>query len=100
MSNHYSESNKLSSNGTAMEKEYPISAPNPASHAAHFYEWLKQVNLAVSIDGNKITMREINELRRKMQKHENMIKILQSVDCTVFSQLRTSCRRWNRFSLI
>ena len=50
-----------------------------------FYKWLQAVQVPVSPNGEKVTIREINELRRKVQKYKNMIKILQSVDCMVFS---------------
>ena len=53
-----------------------------------FYKWLKEIVLPISNDSQKVTMREINELRRKIQKYENIIKILQSVDCTVFSSTK------------
>jgi|GEM_PF-773826 hypothetical protein len=49
------------------------------------YKWLQAVQVPVSPNGEKVTIREINELRRKVQKYKNMIKILQSVDCMVFS---------------
>lgn len=33
------------------------------------YKWLQEVKLLVSPNGEKITIREINELQRKMQKY-------------------------------
>lgn len=86
MSKQYSKAYKQAlikrySNG---ERISPLCTESGLAHST-FYEWLKQVDLLVSTDGQKITMRESNELRRKLQKYENIIKILQSVDCTVFS---------------
>lgn len=49
------------------------------------YEWMKQVELSTPTGNQKITMREINALRRKVEKYKNMVSILQSADCTVSS---------------
>lgn len=89
MSKQYSESSKQTlikrySNG---ERISHLCAESGVARST-FYEWLKQAKLPVSTDEQKITMREINELRLKVQKYENMIKILQSVDCTVFSPIK------------
>ena len=53
--------------------------------------------MPVSPNGEKITIREINELRRKMQKYKNMVKILQSVDCTVSSPTKDKLRALESF---
>ena len=49
------------------------------------YEWQKQIDLPVNADRIKITMREVNSLKRQVEKYKNLVEILQSVDCTVFS---------------
>lgn len=51
------------------------------------YAWLKNFDEAmpISADGRQITLREVNSLRRKVEKYRNMVQILQSVDCTVSS---------------
>ena len=61
------------------------------------YKWLQEVKLPVSPNGEKITIRKINKLRRKVQKYQNMVKILQSVDCTVFSPTKDKLRALESF---
>ena len=61
------------------------------------YKWLQEVKLPVSPNGEKITIREINELRSKVQKYQNIVKILQSVDCTVFSPTKDKLRALESF---
>lgn len=49
------------------------------------YKWVKQVELPGPARNQKITMREINSLRRKGEKYKHMVSILQSANCTVAS---------------
>lgn len=98
MSKQYSQTYKKAlikqySNG---EKISSICAESGVARST-LYKWLQEVKLPVSPNGEKITIREINELRRKVQKYQNMVKILQSVDCTVFSPTKDKLRALESF---
>ena len=98
MSKQYSQAYKKAlikqySNG---EKISSICAESGVARST-LYKWLQDAELPVSPNGEKITIREINELRRKVQKYQNMVKILQSVDCTVFSPTKDKLRALESF---
>lgn len=86
MAKRYLESEKLAiitriQHGESISK---ISTETSIAHST-LYEWMKQVELPSPAGNQKINMREINSLRRKVEKYKNMVSILQSADCTVSS---------------
>ena len=49
------------------------------------YSWLNQLSMPTTSEGKFITLREVNSLRRQLEKYRNMVQILQTVNCTVHS---------------
>lgn len=98
MSKQYSQAYKkaLIKQYSNREKISSICAESGVARST-LYKWLQEVQVPVSPNGEKITIREINELRRKVQKYKNMVKILESVDCTVSSPTKDKLRALESF---
>ena len=54
-----------------------------------FFRWAKQYQLAVVRESRKNTMREYDELLRRVEKQANMIAILKNAPCLVSAPLKT-----------
>ena len=52
------------------------------------YSWLKPYQTETTATGEKITPREFMHLKRRVNKLENMIKVLKMVNCTATSPLK------------
>lgn len=54
-----------------------------------FFRWVKQYPVAVEKGDRRITMREYDELLRRVEKQANMIAILKNAPCLVSAPLKT-----------
>ena len=52
------------------------------------YLWLNEIELPVTDLKQKVTLREYNKLKCKLNKYQNMIHILQHSGCSVYAPLK------------
>lgn len=57
-----------------------------------FYEWIGQYRENRTLNGQVMTPREFEFLRRRVQKLEEMLTVLKTVECTVSAPLQEKLR--------
>ena len=55
------------------------------------YNWINKAQLQI-YDPKRITLREVNDLRRRVERMENIIGILQEVPCSTYSTIEEKCK--------
>lgn len=53
-----------------------------------FCNWVKQYSTLTSRMGNEVTPREIELMKRRLEKANNLVSVLKAVHCTAFSSLQ------------